>query len=297
MSNIKTAFLETRPQFLLLSITLVMIGSSAAFFYGYHHIPHTFLALFGLIAFHISVNVLNDYHDFKTGIDLHTQRTPFSGGSGLLPLGKISPKTAHLMGLFSLGIGCLIGIYFIFIVGWELLPILILGIISVYFYNPLLSKLMVGEVFAGLGLGLLPVLGVFLVISGKITPLTFFAGVPPFLLTFNLLFLNEFPDAEADKMGGRRHLVIWLGKKKAGILYSIITLSVYAWIICGVIFGIFPAWTLLALFTIPVALKAIQGALKDYDQFEKFIAAQGANVIVVLVTQVLFALGFFISAL
>ena len=90
MSGFKIAFLETRPQFLILSITLVLIGSSAAFFHGYHHIPHTFLALLGLIAFHISVNVLNDYHDYKSGIDLHTQRTPFSGGSGLLPLGKIT---------------------------------------------------------------------------------------------------------------------------------------------------------------------------------------------------------------
>jgi 1,4-dihydroxy-2-naphthoate octaprenyltransferase len=274
-----------------------MIGSSAAFYYGYHHIPHMFLALLGLIAFHISVNVLNDYHDFKTGIDLHTKRTPFSGGSGFLPLGKISPETAHYMGLSTLVIGCLIGIYFLFIVGWQLLPIAILGLFAVYFYNPLISKIMVGEIFAGLGLGLLPVLGVFLVITGEITPLTFFAGMPPFFLTFNLLFLNEFPDSDADRIGGRRHLVIWLGKKKAGILYAVITLIIYTWIIFGIILGILPVWTLLALLTVPVASRAIKGALKDYNDFEKFIPAQGSNVIVVLATQALFALGFLIAAL
>ncbi|MGA1839831.1 MAG: prenyltransferase [bacterium] len=297
MLNLKTAFLETRPQFLLLSVTLVMVGSSAAFYSGYHHIPHMFLALLGLIAFHISVNVLNDYYDFKTGIDLNTKRTPFSGGSGLLPSGKISPEAVHDMGLITLGIGCLIGVYFLFKIGWQLLPILIIGVFSIYFYNPLISKLLIGEIFAGLGLGLLPVLGVFWVITGKITSLAFFAGMPPFFLTFNLLFLNEFPDSDADMIGGRRHLVIWLGKKKAGILYLVITIITYIWIILGIVIGILPVWTLLALLTIPVAIRAIKGALKDYNDFEKFIPAQGSNVILVLATQALFALGFLIAAL
>lgn len=297
MSSIKTAFLETRPQFLLLSVTLIMVGSSVAFYYGASHIPHMILALLGLLALHISCNVLNDYHDFKTGIDLNTQRTPFSGGSGFLPMDKISSKTVWNMGLISLGTGCLIGIYFIFSTGWQLAPIIVLGVISVYFYNPLFSKLMVGEILAGLGLGLLPVLGIFLVITGKITPAAFFAGIPPFFLTFNLLLLNEFPDAEADRLGGRKHLVIFLGKEKAGIVYSITTLVVYLWIISGIIAGIFPVWTLLAMLTLPFGIKAIRGALLDYKDFKKFTPAQGANVIVVLGTQALFALGFFIAAI
>ena len=110
MSNIKTAFLETRPQFLILSITLILVGSTAAFYQGAHHIPHMILALFGLIAFHISVNALNDYDDFKTGIDLNTKRTPFSGGSGMLPSGEISPKLVWRMGIISLCIGTIIGL-------------------------------------------------------------------------------------------------------------------------------------------------------------------------------------------
>ncbi|MGA1868283.1 MAG: prenyltransferase [bacterium] len=296
MSKIKTAFLETRPHFLLLSLILVLIGSNVAYYQGVSHIPHMVLSLFGLLAFHISVNVLNDYHDFKSGIDLNTKRTPFSGGSGFLPLGKISPETVKYMGLTSLGIGCLIGLYLTSKIGWQLVPILLLGIFSVYFYNTFLSKFMLGEIFAGLGLGLLPVIGVFLVITGRLAAIAFAAGVPSFFLTFNLLFLNEFPDTEADKSGGRRHLVIMLGKKKAGIFYCITSLSVYIWISGGVILKIFPMWVLLALLTLPVSIKAIKGAFFDYDNFEKFIQAQGANIIVVLVTQALFAIGFFIAA-
>ena len=156
---------------------------------------------------------------------------------------------------------------------------------------------MFGEVFAGLGLGLLPVLGVFLVIYGSINPWIFFVSMPPFVLTFNLLFLNEFPDAEADKAGGRRHLVICLGKKNAGIFYSLMTLTVYIWITVGVFLQILPKWALLSLLTLPFGIKAIKGALSDYDDFERLIPAQGANIIVVLGTQALFALGLFLAAL
>jgi 1,4-dihydroxy-2-naphthoate octaprenyltransferase len=249
------------------------------------------------VALHISVNVLNDYYDFKTGIDLKTRWTPFSGGSGLLPAGKISPVTTFKMGLISLGVGSIIGLYFLIRTGWIFFPILLLGIASVYFYNPVISKFLLGETAAGLGLGLLPVMGTYLVITGMLTPLAFFASIPPFLLTFNLLFLNEFPDAEADKSGGRHHLVIFLGKEKAGILYAITTLAVYLWIMGGVAARAFPLWTLLAMFTFPVGIRAIKGALVDYNNFEKFIQAQQANVIVVLLTQALFALGFFIGGL
>ena len=98
-------------------------------------------------------------------------------------------------------------------------------------------------------------------------------------------------------MGGRRHLVIFLGKKKAGVLYLVTTLISYMCIILGIFLGFLPIWTLLALLTIPIAIKAIKGALTDYDDFEKFISAQGANIFVVLVTQALFALGFFIAAI
>ena len=126
MSNIKTTFLETRPHFLFLSLTLIMIGSAVSFYHGFSHIPHLILALVGLLAFHISVNVLNDYYDFKTGIDLKTKRTPFSGGSGFLPMGKISPKRVLYIGLISLCVGSLIGIYFIIVKGWQLIPIIIL---------------------------------------------------------------------------------------------------------------------------------------------------------------------------
>jgi 1,4-dihydroxy-2-naphthoate octaprenyltransferase len=304
MAEAKTWFEETRPQFLLLSVVLVFYGTSIAIFQGYFNVLHFVLALVGLTLMHISTNVLNDYFDYKSGIDLKTQRTPFSGGSGILPAGRLKPESVYRFGLVSLALGLLIGAYFVFLAEYpvagnqmQLGGIIVIGAVAVYFYNTHLSKIMLGEIFAGLGLGTLPVLGAYFVQTGFFSLTALIAAIPPGILTHHLLLLNEFPDAEADRIGGRRHMVILLGKKRAGQVYAGLLVFMYLWIIGAVAAGYMPVFTLVSLLTIPIAMKAIRGALHDYDNPEKFIPAQGANVMVNLLTQTLLAAGFLLGFL
>ena len=197
-----------RPQFLLLSVVLVLLGTSIAVYNGYFNALYFILALVGLVLLHISVNVLNNYFDYKSGIDKETKKTPFSGGVDVLVDGTINPSKAYGVGLATLAAGLLIGVYFFYNVGWALLPLVAVGVFSVYFYTPVLSKLHIGEVFAGLGLGTLPVMGAYFIQAGVFNLPALVAAIPSWVLTHNLLLLNEFPDAEADKEGGRRHIVI-----------------------------------------------------------------------------------------
>jgi 1,4-dihydroxy-2-naphthoate octaprenyltransferase len=88
--SVKTYFLETRPQFLILSPILVILGMGMALYNGEFNALYFILAIIGLVLLHTSVNTLNDYSDFKTGIDLKVKRTPFSGGSGILPTKALS---------------------------------------------------------------------------------------------------------------------------------------------------------------------------------------------------------------
>lgn len=286
-----------RAPFLLLSVVLVLLGTSVAVYDGYFNALYFILALVGLVLLHISVNVLNNYFDYKSGIDKETKKTPFSGGVDVLVDGTIKPSAAYGVGLATLLIGLLIGIYFFYNVGFELLPLVAVGIFSVYFYTPLLSKLHIGEAFAGLGLGTLPVMGAYFVQTGMFNLPALVASIPSWVLTHNLLLLNEFPDAEADKNAGRRHLVISLGKRNAGIYYSFLLVAMYLWIVGVVVLGYMPYPVLISLLTIPKALAAMKGALKDYDKFEELIPAQGANVQTVLGTHFLLALGFIIASL
>jgi 1,4-dihydroxy-2-naphthoate octaprenyltransferase len=291
----KTWFAETRPQFLVLSVVLVLLGTAAAAAAGPISWLRFGLTLLGLLLLHVGCNVLNDWFDFRSGIDLHTERTPFSGGSGFLPAGALPPGGVFALGAAGIVLGSAVGLLLVFMTSWELLIIGAAGVGMATLYNPLLSKLMLGELAAGLGMGFLPVIGTYFVQRGSLPFEAVYVAVPAGFLVHNLLLLNEIPDAKADALGGRRHMVIVFGPRTAGRIYAAINLAVYLWIGAGAAFGILSPWTLLAFLTLPLAAKGAQGALRHYADPPKLIPAQGANVGMVLVTQVLLAAGIFLA--
>ncbi|MBN1643378.1 MAG: prenyltransferase [Dehalococcoidales bacterium] len=288
-----------RGPFLLLALILGFLGASVAWyesqeFGGDFNLGYAFLTGFGLIVAHISVNVWNEYFDYRSKIDFKTRKTPFSGGSGAIPSGIVTPGQALWLGIISLIIIIPIGIFFTVVKGWLLLPLLVIAIGCILLYTPFILKIGYPEWAAGLGLGLLPILGAYFVHTGEYTFSALIASVPSGLLVHNLLLLNEFPDVEADKTGNRRTLPIFIGKKRAAIFYSVTTVIVYLWIIATVITGDMPVFTLLGLLTFPLAFRAIEGAFK-YDDMSKFVPAQANNVLVVLLTQLLIGIGYILG--
>jgi len=286
-----------RFQFLPLTVIMVSLGTAIAAYEGYFHLGHFLLAMIGSILVHMTVNIINDYHDYVDGIDLNTQRTPFSGGSGVLPLNLLKPKQAFWFATICLLIAMVIGFYFVMKRGWLLFPLLLLAGFSAYFYNVYLSKWHIGEIFAGLCFGPLLVLGSYYVQTGRYSWGTLVASLAPGMLTSNLLFLNEFPDREADRKGGRRHFVISLGKKDASYLFVALLSASYLCIIVGVLSKMMPVLTLIGLGTIGFGWKAAKGALRYYDDTNKLIPVLGANVITILGTQALLAIGYVIAML
>lgn len=286
-----------RFQYLPLTVILVSLGTAIGAYEGHFHFGYFLLAMFGSILVHMTVNVINDYHDYIDGIDLNTQRTPFSGGSGVLPMNLLKPKQAFWFGTICLLIAMVIGAYFCFTRGWLLFPLLLLAGFAAYFYNVYLSKWFMGEIFAGIGFGPLLVLGSYYVQTGRYSWGTLVASLAPGILTSNLLFLNEFPDWQADQKGGRKHFVISLGKKDASYLFVALLTASYLCILAGVITKMMPVVTLIGLGTIGLGWKAAKGALKYCDNTEKLVPVLGANVITILGTLALLAIGYVIAML
>ncbi len=295
--SLKTWFLELRPPFLLLAVALVPIGTAVAWHQGSFNLAYFLLAWVGTVLAHISVNVLNDYFDYRSRLDFYTQRTPFSGGSGILTAGLLEPTKVYILGVISLLVAALIGAYFMTVRGWGLLPILLLGGLAAYFYTPFFSRWYVGELLAGLGLGTLVVLGAYFVQTGGYSWEALVVALPPGFLTANLLLLNEFPDLEADRKMGRRNLVMALGTKKASWLYTALVAATYLCIILGVAFHWMPLPALVGLLTLPVAFKAVQGALQHHNDIPKLVPALGANVITILGTDLLLTVGYVLATL
>ncbi len=297
--GLKTWFLETRPQFLILTPICVLVGVAAAAYDDFDLNPlHVILTLIGALLAHISVNVLNDYFDYRSGIDLAAKRTPFSGGSGILPAGLLKAQQVYLFGLVSLiGVGA-IGIYFTIEYGWKILPLGVAGMLVVYLYtthitrNPLLCA-----IAPGLGFGPLMVVGTYFTQTGEYSVTAGLASLVPGFLVSNLLLLNQFPDVEADKVASRRHIPIAYGRRFSAKVYAVLMLATYVSLAAAVGFGVLPLTALIGLLTLPLAVKTVMGALKNYDDMEKLMPSLGMNIQVILLTTLLTGVGILLGLL
>jgi len=297
--GLKIWLLETRPQFLILTPMCVLVGVAAAAYKGFELNPlHVILTLVGAILAHISVNVLNDYFDYRSGIDLATKRTPFSGGSGVLPAGLLKAQQVYLLGLASLiGVGA-IGIYFTFEYGWAILPLGILGMLVIYLYtthitkNPLLCA-----IAPGLGFGPLMVVGTYFTQTGEYSLAAGLASLVPGFLVSNLLLLNQFPDIEADKVAARRHLPIAFGRQFSARVYAALMIATYVSMAVAVSFSVLPLTALIGLLALPLAAKTVTGVLKNYDDTEKLLPFLGLNIQVILLTTLLTGVGILLGLL
>jgi len=290
-----------RAPFLPLALVLAFLGACIAWYHAGEpdavfnfSIGYAVLAGVGILFAHISVDVLNEYFDFRSGIDLKTQRTPFSGGSGALPAGLITPRQALYLGAGALIAIVPLGIFFVLDKGWALLPLLLVAATLTVFYTPFILKMGWPEWAPGAGMGSLPILGAYFVHAGAFDVSAIIAAIPSGILVHNLLLLNEFPDVEADMTAGRRTLPIVLGRRRASLVYSVLTVLVYLWIIGGVISGVMPWFSLLGLLTIPWAVKAIRGTF-NYQDMDKLVPAMASNVFVVLLTQLFIGIGYIIA--
>jgi 1,4-dihydroxy-2-naphthoate octaprenyltransferase len=284
-----------RAPFLLLPITLVASGAAAGLYEGHFKWGRTLLALLGLLALHMAVNILNEWSDMRTGIDLATERTPFSGGSGTLPAGGMGLRAALFFGLACVAVGFAVGLWFVSVVGWVVLPILAVGAAFVLVYTELLARMGIGELAAGLGLGGLPVIGTALVQDGSIGAAAWAAAIPATFMTFNLLLLNEFPDEEADREGGRRNLIHLFGRNTAAWIYAIAAIATPISIVCAVVYGALPPVCLIAALPSLLLAKPLLWVAGDPSEPVP-IPALGANVVWNLATNAVMAGALVIAA-
>jgi 1,4-dihydroxy-2-naphthoate polyprenyltransferase len=292
------ALASIRLPFLTLPPVCVALGTATASYLGYG-INYTYLVLIlvGALAAHMGVNALNEYDDFRTGLDLKTQRTPFSGGSGFLPQ---APEKAHIP-LITGALACLttagIGFFFVHVRGQGLLPLGLLGLLVIIAYTRVLTRGPLSCLIApGLGFGPLMVMGTEFVLTGRYSFTGMLVSLVPFFLVNNLLLLNQFPDVDPDREVGRRHLPIVIGRRASSWVYVLFLAGAYATVIGGYLLDLIPVAGLLALATLLLAVPTVVGIFRHAESVPDLIPHMGRSVIIVLLTPVLLAVGLFISA-
>ena len=265
-----------RVKFLLASVIAVSLGLSLAWHSGHTiDILHAILTFAGVISLHASVDLLNDYWDFKRGIDTKTKRTKMSGGTGVLPEGLLTPKSVYIVGIAFLILGAIIGIYFVIIFGITIGLILGFAILSVIFYSTKIVNWGLAEVFVTIK-GTLIIIGTYYIQSQSIDDFTILAGIVVGVLSSLVLFVTSIPDHDVDKEKGRRTLIIIFGKANAVKTFLIFPILAYGIIIYGVVSGLFPIYSLIVLLAKPFLIMAILH-LKDLEKSENILLSSMTN--------------------
>ena len=284
-----------RVRFLLASVIAVSLGLSITWWNsGSIDIFQAILTMGGVIALHASVDLLNDYWDFKRGIDTKTKRTPMSGGTGVLPEGLLKPKSVYKAGILFLVIGGLIGSYFVILHGVVIGVILAFAIVSIYFYSTKIVNWGLAEVFVAIK-GTLIVMGTYYIQNSDLTDVSVLSGVVIGILSSLVLFITSFPDHDVDKEKGRRTLVILFGRQKATSIFYVFPIISYGIIIGCVGMSIIPVFCLISLAAVPVAINSIKKLRLSISDENIIISAMRSTLLFSRITGALFIIGFLIG--
>ncbi|SDU26972.1 prenyltransferase [Geopseudomonas guangdongensis] len=287
-----------RGRFLLLALSCVALGVAVSL--PTSGATPTFwmdaaLVLLGALAAHGAVNALNEYADYRSGLDLRTARTPFSGGSGTLVEHPQCLAQALWLGVGGLLLSAAIGLCFLIrqpaLVG-QLAPLGAAGLLLVVAYTPWLTRRPWLCLLApGLGFGPLMVLGTQVVLAGEVGMSGVLLSLVPFCLCNNLLLLNQFPDIDADRGIGRLTLPMLLGRPRALTVLGAQWLLAFAGLLGFVLAGWAPTGAALGLLGVLPALRAWRLLRRDTEAAECLLPAMGLNVLVSVATPLLMAVG------
>ncbi len=281
-----------RVPFLVLTPVSVFLGYATALVSSLRiSYSDLFLVLMGALLAHVSVNMFNEYHDFKSGLDAKTIKTPFSGGSGGLVDNPQAAQAVLYGAVASLLVTVIIGAWFLFSVGLLILPLGIIGVLIILTYTQWLNQHPILCLMApGIGFGPLIVMGTHVVLTGEYSIQAGIVSLVPFFLANNLLLLNQYPDIAADRSVGRRHFPIVYGERKGIMLYGNTVMATCGVIVLGILTGIFPELSIVCFFPMGIAVMVFFGIARHGTSLGRLLPYLGMNVGATVLTSVFLGL-------
>jgi len=247
------------------------------------------LALVGIYLIEIGKNAVNEFIDYWTGVDRYIatdKRNPFSGGKKTIIDGKLSMLETAIIAVITLALAFFIGLYIALVREPNVFWIGMIGGFLAVFYSLPPFKFNyngLGEAAVGLSFGPLIVLGMYAMLTGELDANAAFIGLPLAFLITAVLWINQYPDYEADMKGGKRNWLVRIGKARG--------IKVYAWLYAGAYISIAAVaiasgnyYWLLGLLTIPIAVQAVRIAALNLDNLPQFLTANARTVMIYQLT-------------
>jgi len=277
------ALRTTRLPFLSATAVPVLLGIAVAASHGAFTWWTALLTLIGGSLAHLAINVTNDIFDTLSGADdANTTPTMFSGGSrvAVYDLVTIRGLAGIAIGLF--GAAAAIGLVLVVVTqSMTLLWIGVAGILVGVAYTAPPLKLVyrgLGEIAVAVGFGPIMLLGAYVVQTGDLAWEPFVLSLVPGILIALILYVNEIPDRRSDAEAGKRTLPVRLSPATVRAAYLVAAIGAFAIVVAGVVGGLFPWPTLVALAAVPIALRVHAGLKVHYDSPYTLMAVMGTNV-------------------
>ena len=287
-----------RAPFLAGSLVPVIIGAAFALSSKTFSFWLLLLCAVGIAGLHLGANLLNDYFDARGSDPINMRVTPFSGGSRAIQDGELAPRLVLFMALFFFAIGFTIGIWLICLNRPLVIPIGLLGLGAGWAYSAPPLQLMSrgwGEAVIFFAFGPLVTLGTYYVMSGSLSWPAFAIGVPQGFFITGVIWINQFPDYEADRSANKRNLVVKLRPGYSRHLYCVIMSMAFVFVFFLIGVAGLSYMIMLSFMAFPLALKAMRILWREYLSHTGIIPAQALTIQTLIAHGLLLSIGIALS--
>jgi 1,4-dihydroxy-2-naphthoate octaprenyltransferase len=289
-----------RAPFLTGSLIPVIIGAAYGFIDKHFSLLLFLITALGVAALHLAANLLNDYYDAKGSDPINVRLTPFSGGSRVIQNRQVAPWCVLSIAVFFYVLSLSAAIWLVLLGRPLVLAIGILGVAAGWAYSARPLQLMSrgwGEICIFFAFGPFITLGAYYVMSGSLSWSAFALGFPQGFFITAVIWINQFPDYEADRDAGKKNLVVRLGLKLSRYPYCIIMLAAFITVIFLVGIVGLTCLAMLSFIAFPLAFKAMKILWREYLSYEGLIPAQALTIQTLIAHGVLLSLGLVLSRL
>jgi 1,4-dihydroxy-2-naphthoate octaprenyltransferase len=278
------------PKIWIASTVPMLVAAALAYSStGRLHTGWFLLSVAGIYFIEIGKNAINEYVDYKSGADRNVtpeNRTPFSGGKKTIVDGKLTLGEVKAISYGTMLAACAIGVVIVLCREFDVLWIGLAGVLISVFYSVPPFKFAysgLGEFAVGFTFGPLITTGMYLVLTGSVEPGVVVASMPIGFIIANVLWINQYPDYEADKKAGKYNWVVRMGKQRATKVFALLFALAYAvFPVLSVIYRN-PVW-LLGFTSIPVAVRSVRVAKRELGCTARLIPANAGTVQVYQIT-------------
>lgn len=291
------------PKIWIASTVPMVLGIMLSVLYaGSFNLLWMLLSLIGVYLIETGKNAINECVDYNSGADRYVDkehRTDFSGGKKTIVDGVLTWGQCAWIGFITIALAGVIGIVIFIFREPKVFRVGFAGIVLAVIYSLPPFKLAyrgMGELVVGTVFGPLITNGMYVVMSGRFDVLPLLISIPVGFLISNVLWINQYPDYEADMKSGKKNGLVRIGKQKGVIVYGVIFAFAYASVLLIIFYTKNVVWIITWL-TVPLAVKAVKNCAANQNDMTKMIFSNATTIKIYVINGLLLCISMVIDVI